>query len=44
MKNCDRIWGKNKKNQDDGQLVFPGLRVHVQNQRFGCSIRDSQGN
>ena len=41
MKNCDRIWGKFEENQDDGQycwMVFSGLRVDVQNQKFGCSM------
>ena len=41
MKNCDRIWGNSEENQDDGQywwMVFSGLRVDVQNQKFGCSM------
>ena len=41
MKNCDRIWGKFEENQDDGQycwMVFSGIRVDVQNQKFGCCM------
>ena len=41
MKKCDRVWGNFEENQDDGQdcwMVFSGLRVDVQNKKFGCSM------